>query len=406
MFFKLFSTIFIVIFFNGCFFSKSSPPQKSYRKLFEPTSHEVTLIESSSSDEVLLNSTGIGEDLSEAIFDSKLASLWFVLKGGNTRLLNSKESLEIFSKHSKKFYQNVDKYITYVSDIKSKKKEHGKYRVRKNYKINVRILKDDLITDRVIKDVDAIAKMIDFPIISLISRNGKVDKNLEFVSDTVLSYLSEKGFEAEVVNQDRNINKTVSKSIALSGDIDPLYLLAVNSGSDIYISINPNISTSQRFGTTFRKASVSLKAFYTVSKKLLASSTGHSQELSTSSNSLILEEATNGAVDKLLSQIIRNWTKESKHGKYFRVILKTEFLNASKDIYSLFRKYCRKVSRKAGQTVFNFNVQCKARDSLELLELISENYKGEGKVFREFDTNSLLVIKIGNSEEDDDFEIE
>jgi len=405
MIFNFSSILLVLFFFTGCIGSSKLIPEKSYRNGFEPVSHQVTFIESSSTDEVLLDSTGIGISLKGAILDSKLASLWFVLEGGKTRLLDSVQNRKAFKKISKDIYKNFDKYITYVSSIKSKRKEIGIYYVRKNYKINIRILKDDLILKGVIQDLDSISENVNFPIISVIPRNGKIGDKFEFVSDTVLSYLSENSFEAEVLTKETSVDKTISKSIALSGDIDPLYILAVNSGSDIYISVNPTVVTTYKYQKRFKKASVSLKAFYTVSKKLLASSTGHSQEVDTSSDNLLLEEATNSAVNEILSQIKRKWQKESKKGKYFRVILKTKFSNASNGVYSLLRKNCRKVSRKAGETIFDFTAQCKVRDSIELLKIITDEYQGEGKVFREFDTNSLLVIKIGNSE-DDDFEIE
>ena len=145
-----------------------------------------------------------------------------------------------------------------------------------------------------------------------------------------------------------------------------------------------------------------MTAFNTVTKKQIASATGHSQEIVTSSDNAVLEEATNDASNQLLSQISRSWKNETQRGKYFRLILKTPFDNASNFIYNLLNKNCSNINRVAGQNLYNYKMQCKnINNSIELLQLIQKNYTGEGAVFRELDSNSLLILKISNSQSDD-----
>jgi len=403
----IFSSIFLVslFLFSGCFggndSATSTAPAQSMGKALKPISHQVSFIETSSTSEVLVNSVGVGDNMDKASHDSKLASIWFVLMGSDIRLLDSDEAKQKFSKYSRWFYKNSDKYITYSSGLKSKKQSGGKYYVGKNYKINTRLLKDDLLAKNIIKDTDDLAEEIDFPVTSIMS-NAKTPK---FVSDIVLSFLSDKGFEVEIINPDSKVDKVISTSLALSGNIDPSYLLAVSAGSDIFIDINPTVDSKQKFDSEFKKASVSIKAYYTVSKKLLGSATGFSQELETSSDNLVLQEATNDAVNKLLSQIKRNWVKESKKGKNFKLILTTEMPENSDLVYKQLKSKCRKATRKAGKNVFDFNLQCPFKNSMELFDFLNNNYQGVGKVFREMDSNSLLIVKIGGSEEDE-FEIE
>jgi hypothetical protein len=388
----------ITLFVSAC--SVSKPEPSATKSNFYPKSHEVTLVESFSTDEILVRATGKGSDFDSATNDSKLASLWFAIEGGENRIISTPEERKKFAKFSNEFYKNSDKYITKSSKVQGKRTEGKTTFVTKNYRLNVRLLREDLIAKGVAKELDEIAEAIDYPVISILPAE-KDGSDFQFSSDVAFNFLSERNFEAEVVSKISSSGETVKKYMMMSGDVDPSYLLALSTGSDVYISLKPKISERVKNGKHFKKASISLKAFYTATNRLIASETGHSREIETSSSDVLLEEATNDAIDKLLSKIERKWKKAIEDGRYFQIVLKSNFKNASSGLNSLLRENCKKVNRKAGKTVFSFVAQCPMKNSLEVFEMISENYEGEGVVFREFDSNSVLILKIGYTEDDD-----
>jgi hypothetical protein len=404
-YFKYILALFLLVGLNGCFsiFGKAKMKVNSYRKDYEPVSHQARMLESTSTDTVFIETTGKGEDLESAIKDTKLVALWFVLEDTKIGLLNTKDARNKFASVGKKYYDTVDNYITFEGDPFGKKIEGDKTSIKKKYKINIERLKENLIEDKIIASMDQLTSALGQPTITVVPRDSKT-KNFEFTGDVVKSYLTTKNFEVETFtkNNKNSVDAVVTKSLAFSGDVDPFYLMSLESGSDIFISVNPKVSSTIKHGQIFKKASVSLSAYYTASKSEIASATGHSSEIETSSPNAILQEATNDATSKLLSQILKKWNKEVKKGKYFRLILKTPFSGASDNIYNMLSQNCRVIDRKAGQTVFDYKIQCpNVKNSVELFSNIKNFYNGQGAVFREFDSKTFVIIKISNSNSDD-----
>jgi hypothetical protein len=400
---KLLLALTIPLLFEGCF--SFSTKATSYSASFEPNSHQVEYIESSSSSELMVLSTGIGEDLESAVEDSRKASIWFALFGKNGALQNRKEKTK-FRPFAEEFYTNSSHFITFESPIKSKRVSGKSYRVSKIFKVNRELLLEKLIEKNIVKEADEVSNQLSNPLISIVF---KTENSNSYHGGTVLqNYLTNRGFEVEVSKSENSIDKTLDKSLLMSGDMDMNYKLAISSGSDLFISLSVNVAERTLLKDRFYKASVSAKAYSTVSKKLLGSATGYSQELQTSSKKLLVEEAVNDLSDSLTSQILKKWKSSIKSGKEFRVLLKSTIPNVDRELYSIFKESgCTNIKRKAGATIYDFQMRCKkAENSFELLQLLQDSYRGEGAILREFDTGSLLVIKIGSSSSSDDIVFE
>ena len=385
--------------FGGCF--SFSTKATSYSNSFEPKSHQVEYIESSSSSELMVLSTGIGEDLESAVEDSRKASLWFALFGKNGALQSKKERKE-FKRSAEEFYSNVAHFITFESPIKSKRVSGSSYRVSKIFKINRELLLEKLIEKNIVKEVDEVSSELSNPVISIVFKTA--DSNSYHGGTVLQNYLTNRGFEVEVSKSEKSIDSQLDKSLLMSGDMDMNYKLAVSSGSDIFVSLSVNVAERRVLKEKFYKASVSAKAYSTVSKKLLGSATGYSQELQVSSKKLLVEEAVNDLSDSITSQILKKWKKSVNSGKEFRVLLKSSMPNVDREIYSMLKDNgCTDIKRKAGATIYDFQMRCKkVSNSFELLQMLVDSYRGEGAIVREFDTGSLLVIKIGSSNDGDD----
>lgn len=388
--------------FSGCGGGSKAKP-----KDVAPVSHEATLIESQSATEVLVSAKGMGANMAQAMDDSRLAALWFVLEGGSNPMLQNTKEKQSFEMYAAEIYKGASKYIAYESKLKSKQVVGGKYKVGRNFRINTGLLREDLVQKGVVKSIDALSSDLGTISVSVIPKNPKLWNDTHYLAavDVVGEYLQDRDFDVTIVKAAKKTNKILNKAAALSGVVDPMYALAMQTGSDIYIRVNLDKTSRKVAGSEVKKASVSMAAFYTATAKQVGSSTGYSPERVVSSYTSVTQEATNDATEKVLGQIQKSWKKEIKRGKYFKVVVTVAegIRGADRPMYSAVKSSCAKVKRNgAGSNVFDYTLQCKGvQDVMGLLEKIEENYEGPGRIFREMDAGSLLVLKVANGEDDE-----
>lgn len=402
--------ILVSAFFVGCGGESPKPSQKSAP--LAPVSHQAQLIESQSSAEVLLRATGIGANVNEAMQDSKLAALWFVLYGGSNPMLQTMKEREIFTLYNDEFFKDVNKYIAYESAPKSKKYLEGKVYVDRLFRLNTEMLRQDLIGKNIIKSAQTLSESLGSVTVAVLPKNKALwsDTQYQAAVDVVSEYLQDRNFEVIVVKAQQKAKKIIQKAALLSGVADPMYALAMQTGADIYISINLDKSARMVAGQEVKKASVTMSAFYTATAKQLGASTGYSPERVVSSYTPVTQEATNDAAEKVLSQIVKSWKREIQRGKYFKVVV-----TASSDLgqavdrplYKAMKSSCVRMRRNgASQNIFDYTLQCQnIEDTMSLMDKIENSYGGPGRLFRSMDSGSLLVLKIANSA-DDEIEIE
>ena len=392
----------VVLMFSACGGSKVAPVTTS------PVSHQAGLIESQSATEVLVRATGMGSTMGKALTDSRMASIWFVLLGGNNPILQTSKEKNLFEMYSEEIYKNASKYIAYQSGPKSKKVVAGQLHVAQLLRINTGMLREDLIAKGVLVSVDAMSEALGTISVAVIPKDKELWDDTHYLAavDVVSEYLQDRNFEVTVIKAAKKSNKIINKAAAISGNIDPMYALAMQTGADIYIRVNLDKSSRRVAGSLVRKASVSMAAFYTATAKQVGASTGYSPERVVSSFTSITQEATNDAAEKVLGQIQKSWKREMKKGKYFKVVITTsEGLGKEVDrpMYKALKQTCKRVKRNgASSSMFDYTLQCHGiEDSMALLDKIEANYDGAGSVFREMDAGSLLVLKVANGEDDE-----
>jgi len=402
MIIKILSVIFIIT-MSGC---GGSAKVKKISSI--PTSHQVTFIESSSSAEVMVRATGIGRSISSAHKDASRAAIWFVLKGGDTPILQTAQEKKKFLKVEQEIYKNALSYITYDSGIKSKEKNSGKYYLSYVFKVNIALLKEFLVEKKIIKETQELANGLELPQISVISKSKNPD--VIYAQTTLSEYLQDRDFDVTRLSNN-GVDKIFLK-IAQNISVDPMaaqmYANALSSGSDIYITVHISKS-SRKIGVDYvKKASVALKAYYTATNKEIGATTGYSQERVVSSYSSVIAEATNDASNKLLNQIQRSWKREAKKGKAFKVIITTDMAREVKaPIYKAMKSSCKKVKpNKMINNILDYTLRCKNIENYQDLEMeISKNYNGPAEIFLDAAKGSFLIFKISNSQ-DDEIEIE
>lgn len=397
MFPRFYTYLLALLLLTGCASSTPVPEPGD-----PPLSRQVVLVEAYSAAELLVRATGLGYSMTTARDDARKAALWFVLLGGSNPLLADQTSQQAFRNYEKDLYSNVMQYITYESEVLSRREDNQQIRIERNYRINMDQLRTDLISRGVISSTRTLANQVNNPQISIITAD--TTQTSTQAATVFAEHLQRRGFQVVIVEANRTINKQVQQAAALSGTIDPSYLLALQTGSDIYIALDNQIATRNLAGTEISQSAVTATAYYTATSAQLGAATGYSGERAVAGSAAISGEAANDAASKLLGQITHSWQQEATQGRSFKVVASTtpEMGDISRPIHQLFNQVCHQARRNAaGSSSFDYILTCKTRDVMDLLFELEDNWRGPGKIFRVMDSGAFLIIKVGYTDSDD-----
>lgn len=380
----------------------ASTPDSRVKPTDPPQSRQGTLVESYSSAEVMIRSVGLGNSMAEARDDARKAAIWFALFGGTHAILASAEEREAFRNHEGEFWSNAISYISHEGDILSRRQEAGQDRIERAFRVNIANLKRDLVARNITTDTVELSDMIANPLISVIAKDPEGDAR--HAANVFSEYLQDRGFEVVVLDANETIDEIIQQAAALEGNIDPMYMLALQTGSDIYISIDAEVAERHVAGNRVAQSTVGATAYYTATGAQLGASSGYSAERAIAGGGALTAEAANDAANKVLSQITRSWQREIQRGKAFKVVVNAspEVGDISRNLHRLFNDICNRARRNAaGSTSFDYTLNCEGQnDAMDLLMLIEDNYQGPGQVFRVLDSGSFLIIRIGDSDSD------
>ncbi len=391
----------LVLSLVGC--GKNAPSCKPHQGP-RPMSYQATFVESTGTGEVMVKATGKGCSMNDAMLDAKRAAIWFLLESGDKPILKSPAEKMKAVGLENEIFNNPDMYIRWKSGVKSKKKEGSYLLVTHVFKIDVATLSERFTTSGIIQSEDEIAEAIGLPTIAVLPTNT-TDANVTSVA-VFQEYLQDKEFEVYVAAQGAKVNNLVGKLSALEGsEPDPMHDMALSLGSDVYITVN--VSGGQRHvgGMKTMKASVQVQAYETASGKLVGSSTGYSAERSVADFNPLVQEGSNDAAAKVLSQIKKEWMKMAKKGKPFKITVLSNSADGAKvdeAIYGALKSLSKRpIKRQAGgKATFSYIAYVKdVPNAYELFQKIKKSYSGPGSLEKVSDTGSFLVFKAAGSGE-------
>ena len=367
-----------------------------FKKQQTPALYEATFVESSGTGEMMIKATGIGCSVEEALEEAKKTAVWFVLEGGDKPILKTQAEKTRAYGLEMQMYANPVKYIRWISDIKSKKKEGGKTKVTYLFKIDVAMIQQELAAAEIITSTEDLGESMGLPTVSVFA-----DKGGDFAKTAVSAlqeYFQDNSFEVYKAAQGDTVNKIVAKMAALEGaETDPMHDMALSLGTDVYAKVNYSGSGS--------KASVAVEVFETASGKMLGTTTGFSAERRVSDANALVQEAVNDAGAKVVSQIRKEWMEIKKKGKPFKVaVLSNSSDGAAVDeaVYGALKGLAsRQIKRQAGgKSTFTYIVYIKDMpNAYELFLALKKAYSGPGQLEKVSDAGSFLVIKAaGNGE--------
>ncbi|WP_114418310.1 DUF6175 family protein [Marinospirillum perlucidum] len=378
----------------------ASAPESTVKPTDPPLSHQATLVESYSSTENLIRATGLGNNLAEARDDARKAAVWFALFGGSNALLNTDGQRQSFRNYEGEFWANAMRYINHESGLLSKRQEAGQSRIERSFRVDIAKLKEDLVARNILTSTQALAADLANPRITVIAEDPQGDAR--HAANVFSEYLQDRNYEVQVMDASENINEIVQQAATLEGNLDPMYLLALQTGSDIYIRVDAEVAERQIAGNRVAQSTVNATAYYTATASQLGAANGYSEERAIAGGAALTAEAANDAANKVLGQINRSWQREAARGKAFKVVVSAgpSVGDVSRNVHQMFNQVCNRVRRNAaGTTSFDYTVNCEGQaDAFELLMDLQDNYQGPGRVFRVMDSGAFLVLRIGESE--------
>lgn len=315
-----------------------------------PRSHQCTLIESVSPTEVMVHATGIGHWqkgdtkkkeresylLTKAELDARRAALWFLLYGSTDPLLSTDVEKNSFARIQEEFFRehNIVKFISWEGSellrrIKRELKRKKEYEltIEKAFKINKQAVQAHLVEQGVLIGQVDLIELIGMPFVMVIPESQKdqdpvkllaTDTNLGHASKVIESYLTSRRYDVIVPEQLVVLNELNAVQMMLKDvEEDYGYKLALSIGSDVYITYDVQI-LSDKYNT--QKAVVNVRAFETTTARLLGTETGYSPA-SNSTGLVLIEQAINDAIDKVLSRINAYWKDDIGRGIQYKLIV-------------------------------------------------------------------------------------
>ncbi len=341
-------TTFAITALVATLFAMGSPPPQLKSNL--PRSHQCTIVESVSPSEVLVHATGIGRWekgtvsnydretylLHDAEDDARRAAVWFILYEGTEPILPTEKEKRMFQPIREMFFQieNIERFITWESGepIKRVKRVVEKRRryeliLEKAMRVDKQAIRNALVDQGILLARGELATKIGMPLIMVIPACPKgqsplellaADPNLAHAAKVIEAFLTAHRYEVLVPEQADFITRQVEDQLAFHDrEKDYSYRLALSVGSDVYIAFEVIIS-GERHST--KKASVNIRAFETTTARLIGAETGYSAAAK-SAEPVLIEQAVNDAVDKVLSRINAYWLSDLERGIQYKLVV-------------------------------------------------------------------------------------
>lgn len=312
-----------------------------------PNSKEATIINFVSPAEVYMEAVGMYEStekrkrkrkkdvkkngIENAIFDAKKAAVYYVIFNGTDPLVSRADEILRFNKIASSFFskENIDNMVVYtksqpktVVSIKNGEAVKVYIELKVNYAYIRQLLEEKLI----IFSNQELTEQLGYPQIMVIPARSskkspleilKTDKMAQHAAGVIESFLTSKQYEVIVPTQIENLNE-LTKSIQAVKSIssDPVYNLALQIGSDVYLDYSVAQSKSA-YDTD--QISITIKAYETTTGRLLATETGYS-EPRVGEEFVSIEEAVVGAIVNISQRITKYWEEDLYKGVQYKVI--------------------------------------------------------------------------------------
>ncbi|HIE27655.1 TPA: hypothetical protein EYP66_10240 [Candidatus Poribacteria bacterium] len=396
-----------------------------------PISREARIVESTTPAEIMVEASGIGRDVDEALLDARRSAVAVVLIGGSDPLLETQEERSRFKLIQEEFYAapSVNQYITWEAGWEARESKQIKIeggnrtKVTKHFKVNKRMLQDEMVRRGIMKPPEEVEDAMGRPNIDVIPKVLKGEDPIAAMNDNpalrhaaqaIGSYLSARDYEYEDIEQKINMDDFVDAQQALAGiGEDDSHKLALAAGGDIYITFTAEVQEAGTArGIAGKKAIVGITAYETTTARSLGTETGYSPLRPGTAELSLIEEAVSGAIDNVLSRINAYWKKDMKQGVQYRVVIsivgdfdKDEREDIAFAMNRVMKKICKFTKENiATDQTLDYQVWVSPQeisDSRELYGLLRRDFPVEfrpGKLRSVHLFKKLIILQVNNAE--------
>ena len=414
----------------------SSKKEQSYNSDYEKISSQATIIEVVSSAEVLVEAVGVYKSNEKnkrrrkkdvrrngkerALDNAKKAAVYYLLYNGTDPLLSDEDSMDRFEDIREEVFSQdfIDELVMYVDPKPTRvvSIDDGEgIKIINAIKINSAFLREMLEDNLVIYSYQELVDEIGYPQIMVIpSASGdksslellKSDKMNQHAAGVIESFLSSKRYEVIVPTQLETINDlTESISVLDKAKKDPIYQLALQIGSDVYLEYSVAV-TKGAYETD--KVSVTLRAFETTTGRLLGTETGYSKPR-VGEEFVSVEEALLDAMANVTHRIMKYWEEDLYKGVQYKLILKIvadditedKLEDVQDDLFEAFEKAALLVKENVvTDKTFDVTLWCNhetIRNSRQLykkLQSLFAEKQNELKIFQVNRNRKLLYLQV------------
>lgn len=304
------------------FAKKHAPPA--------PVGNQAAFQESFSPTEVTIKATGLGDEPEDAEADIPRVALQFVMFTWTDKLVNTDDEKDRAKRVLDEIYAHPQKYVTWMADrvTSTRKLPDDRYEVTRMIRINKGALTEFLVSKGVIAGREELASGAGNPVIMVLPDSPKGKSPLDVLGANPLaqqtagaieSYLTARQYEVVSPRAQDALGTQVQMIANIKGgDDDQAYQIALATGADVYISYAGDVS--QVAGG--RKAGLVVKAYETSTARLLGTETGYSQTRPNTNDQVLVEEATNDAIEKVLQRVNNYWKTDAVRGVQYKVVVK------------------------------------------------------------------------------------
>ncbi|KAK3582618.1 hypothetical protein CHS0354_024172 [Potamilus streckersoni] len=306
-----------------------------------PFSKQAVFVESYSPTDVTIKATGAGVDIDKAEIDAQKAAVYFVLLSGTDPVLQTDEEKKKFQQVIEDFFitSKVLSYVSYVgNDVIKRIKTDSGLKIEKFIRVNREKLVKDLSDKGILVSRQDLLKSVGNPFIMVLPEVPKGKNPLEALNDpdirkgsqVIEGYLTSRQYEVVVPEQLQTITELTELQAGMKGiEEDMSYQLAMSIGSDVYITYTIEVTNTY----VGKKGIVGCRAYETTTARLLGTETGYSKERPGSADAVVIEEAMNDAIEKVLSRVNAYWKSDMEKGRQYKLVFK--FLNKFEDVYEV-----------------------------------------------------------------------
>ncbi len=296
----------------------------------KPIGNQASFAESFSPVEVTIKATGVGNEPELAEADIPRVAIQFVLFKWADKLVNTEDETRRAQAVLDEIYANPKKFVTWTADhvTSTRRLPDDRYEVTRMIRIHKADLTDFLVKKGVLSSRQDLAKGAGNPMIMVIpdAPKGKspltvFDANplAQQCAGAIESYLTQRQYEVVSPRGQDQIGAQVQMIGSVKNpDEDQTYQIALATGADVYITFAGEVASV----AGGRKASLVVKAYETSTARLLGTETGYSQTRSNATDGVMVEEATNDAIDKVLQRVTNYWKTDAERGIQYKVILR------------------------------------------------------------------------------------